>query len=246
MPNRSLHQAFRSLCRRPAFALAAILTIALGAGANIAVFHIVYPVLLQPLPFRQPDRLVQIWESTPALPQLQVAVPDFEDWKRSTKSFEGLAAYTLQAMNKITLLGQGEPEVLQGAMATENLLPILGVQPLLGRWFSPEDQREKRRVALLSEALWRRKFSADPGVVGKNIRLEKESFTVIGILRRGEAIPEWADLWIPFSLLEPELQNTRKYHPLEIIGRLRSGVSTDRAQAEIQTISHGLSQAYPA
>ncbi|HVT94263.1 MAG TPA: ABC transporter permease [Bryobacteraceae bacterium] len=246
MPLSDLHRAFRALRRRPAFAAAAILTIALGVGANTAVFRIIYPVLLQPLPFSQPDRLVQLWESTPALPQLQITIPDFEDWRKSAKSFEGLAAYTLQAMNKITLVGQGEPEVLQGVMATQNLLPLLGVRPLLGRWFSAGEEREKTNVALLSEAVWRRKFASDPAVAGKSIRLEKQPFTVIGVLRSGQSIPEWADVWVPFSLVDPGLQSSRKYHPLEVIGRLRPGVALEQAQTEIQTISRGLAQAYPA
>ena len=246
MLSTDFRHALGSLRRRPAFALAAILTVALGVGANTAVFHIIYPVLLQPLPFRQPDRLVQLWESTPALPQLQVTVPDFEDWKKTASSFEGLGAYTLQAMNKITLLGEGEPEIVQGTMASRNLLPLLGVRPQLGRWFSSDDEREGRRVVLLSEALWRRKFAADPHIAGRSIRLEKEAFTVIGVMRQAQAIPEWADIWIPYTMIEPGLRTSRKYHPLEVIGRLRPGVSVEQAQAELQTISRGLARSFPA
>jgi hypothetical protein len=215
-----IRQAIRSLSRRPAFALAAILTVALGVGANTAVYQVIYAVLLRPLPFRDPQRLVQLWESTPVLPQLQATVPDFEDWRSQTHSFAQMAAYTFQEMNRITLVGQGQPEVVQATSATANLFATMGIQPLLGRGLSADDERGKRPVALIAEDLWRRKFAADPAVVGRTMRLETESFTIIGVVPSRQAFPEWADVWIPFSWIESELFNTRKYHPLEVIARL--------------------------
>ncbi len=232
-----LRQAIRSLRRRPAFALAAILTFALGVGANTAVYQVIYTVLLRPLPFRQPQKLVQLWESTPVLPQLQVAVPDFEDWHKYTHSFEQMAAYTFQAMNHATLLGQGEPEAVQATNATRDLFSTMGIQPLLGRAFTAAEERERRAVALIGEKLWRRKFGADPAIVGKAIRLETQSFTVIGVVPSRQAFPEWADVWIPFSWLDRELRDTRKYHPLEVIARLQPGVSEEQAQAEMRTLA---------
>jgi putative ABC transport system permease protein len=232
-----LRQALRSLRRRPAFALAAILTLALGVGANTAVYQVIYTVLLRPLPFREPQKLLQVWESTPVLPQLQVAVPDFEDWRKDTHSFAQMAAYTFQAINRITLLGQGEPEVVQATNVTRNLFSTVGIKPVLGRGFSAAEEREKRAVALIGEKLWRRKFGADPAIVGKTIRLETESFTVIGVVPSRQAFPEWADLWIPFSWVEPELLTTRKYHPLEVIARLKPGVGEEQAQAEMRMLA---------
>ena len=158
----------RSLRRRPAFALAAILTIALAVGANTALFSVIYTVLIQPLPFRDPGRLVRIWETHPALPQLQVAAPDFRDWGAQSRSFDAMAAHTLSAMNTTTLLGQGEPEIVHGAMATSNLFPTMGVQPVVGRNFSAAEEREKQQVAVISESLWRRKFAADPAIAGQS------------------------------------------------------------------------------
>ena len=219
-----LRQAIRSLRRKPAFALAAILTVALGVGANTAVYRVIYAVLLRPLPFRDPQRLVQVWESTPVLPQLQATVPDFEDWRNQSHSFAQMAAYTFQEMNRITLVGQGQPELVQATNATADLFSTMGIQPLLGRGFSADDERGKRPVALIAERLWRRKFAADPAIVGRGLRLETESFTVIGVVPSRQAFPEWADVWIPFSWIEPELLNTRKYHPLEVIARLKPGV----------------------
>jgi predicted permease len=232
-----LRQAIRSLRRKPAFALVAVLTVALGVGANTAVYRLIYAVLLRPLPFRDPQRLVQVWESTPVLPQLQATVPDFEDWRNQSHSFAQMAAYTFQEMNRITLLGQGQPELVQATNATADLFSTMGIQPLLGRGLSAGDERGKRPVALIAESLWRRKFAADPAIVGRTIRLDTESFTVIGVVPSRQAFPEWADVWIPFSWMEPELLNTRKYHPLEVIGRLKPGVGVEQAQTEMRALA---------
>jgi predicted permease len=233
----TIRQAIRALRRRPAFAIAAILTVGLGVGANTTVYGVIYAVLLRPLPFRDPQRLVQVWESTPVLPQLRAAVPDFEDWRDQTHSFSQMAAYTLQAMNRITLAGQGQPEVVQATNATCDLFSTMGIQPLLGRGFSAADERGKRPVALIAESLWRRKFGADPAIVGRAIRLETESFTVIGVVPSRQAFPEWADVWIPFSWIEPELFGTRKYHPLEVIARLKPDISAEQAQTEMRALA---------
>ena len=227
------------------FSAAAILTVALGVGANTALFGVIYSVLLRPLPFRDPGKLVQIWESHPALPQLQVTVPDFRDWRNQARSFEQIAAYTLSAMNTSTLLGQGEPAIVHATMASSDLFPAMGIQPSAGRAFNEAEERSKQQVALISENLWRRKFAADPAIVGRQIRLETQSFRVLGIVPQRQAFPEWADLWMPLSLIEPDLQNRRKFHPLEVIARLKPGVSAEQAQSEIQGIARQLAQAHP-
>jgi predicted permease len=237
--------AFRSLRRTPVFTIAIVLTIALGIGANIAAYNVVYSVLLRPLPFRDPGRLVQLWETTPALPQLQVAAPDFEDWRQQTRHFQAISAYTFQGMNRITMISPGEPEVMQATMATHDLFPTLGVHPLLGRDFTIEDEQQKQNVALISEKLWRRKFGADHAIAGKSLRLETQVFTVIGVVSTENAFPAWADVWLPFSLLESELQNRRKYHAIEVIARLKPGVSESEAQAEIQTINARSAASFP-
>ena len=240
-----MRSAVRSLRRRPAFALAAIFTVALGIGANTALFGVIYSVLIQPLPFRDPGRLVRIWETHPALPQLQVTAPDFRDWRSQARSFDSMAAHTLSAMNTATLLGQGQPEIVHGAMATPDLFPSMGIQPIVGRDFDEAEDRAKRPVAVISESLWRRKFAADSAIAGKQIRLDKQSFTVVGVVSKRQAFPEWADFWMPLSLLEPELQNRRKSHPLEVVARLKPGVTVEQAQTEIQSIARRLAQAHP-
>ena len=241
----TMRSALRSLRRKPAFALAAILTVALGIGANTALFSVIYSVLIRPLPFRDPGRLVEIWETHPALAQLQVAAPDFEDFRSQAKSFDQMAAYTLAAMNHITLLGEGEPAMVHATMASSDLFSAMGIQPLAGRAFNLTEERGKQQVALISERLWRRKFASDPAIAGRHIRLETESFRVTGVVPQRQAFPEWADLWIPLSLMEADLQHTRKYHPLEIVARLKPGVKVEQGQIEIQTIAHRLAQAHP-
>src|SRR5579863_1144066 len=240
-----MRSAVRSLRRRPAFALAAILTVALGVGANTALFSVIYAVLIQPLPFRAPGKLVRIWETHPALPQLQVTAPDFRDWRSQSRSFDAIAAHTLSAMNTATLLGQGRPESVHGVMASNDLFPTMGIQPIVGRNFSEAEDLAKRQVAVISENLWRRKFAADPGLAGRQIRLDKESFTVLGVVSQRQAFPEWADFWIPLSLLEPDLQNRRKFHPLEVVARLKPGVTVEQAQSEMEFIALRLAQAHP-
>jgi putative ABC transport system permease protein len=238
--------ALRSLKHSRGFAAAAILTIALGVGSNTSVFSVIRAVLLRPLPFRDPERLVMLWETHPEIRLLQVAAPDFQDWQRDSHSFDEMAAYTLQAMNKATLMGYGEPLQVQGTMVSSNLLTMLGIQPMVGRNILPSEDKGREHVALISESLWRRKFGADRSIVGKAIRLDGGEFTVVGIMPRRQAFPVWADLWMPISLLEPELETARQFHPLEVIARLRSGVSQDRAHAEMRSIAARLAQAYPA
>ncbi len=238
-------QAVRSIFRNPAFAIAALLTIALGVGANTAVYAVVHAVLLEPLPFRDPKALVQVWETHPELHNLQLSVPDYLDSRKSLKSLD-VAGYTFQAMDKATLSGQGDPIAVQGTNASSELFPILGIQPLLGRLYDVDDEASKKAVVLISEQLWRRKFSADPKVIGRSLRLGTTSFTVVGVLREKNAFPAWADVWMPFSLLDPELYSTRKYHPLEVIGRLKPGFSLRQAEMEVEKTARNLSAAYPA
>jgi predicted permease len=238
-----LRQAVRSVLRKPLFAVTALLTIALGIGANTAVYAIIHAVLLEPLPFRQPKELVQVWETHPELHNLQVSVPDYLDWKTSVKSLD-LAAYTFQSMDKATLLGQGTPTAVQGTNASSDLFAVLGTKPILGHIYA--GQEEKEPVVLISEQLWRRKFSADSHVIGHALRLGPKSFTIVGVLPRSSAFPVWADVWIPLSLIEPELYSTRKYHPLEVIGRLRSEIPLRQAEIEMEETARQLGLANPA
>jgi putative ABC transport system permease protein len=235
----------RSLSRKPAFAVAAITTVAVGIGANTALFGVIYSVLIRPLPFRDPGRLVQIWETHPALPQLQATAPDYRDWRAQARSFEDVAAYTLSAMNNVTLLGEGEAAAVHGTMASSNLFPLMGIVPLEGRAFTAEEEHAKQGVVLISENLWQRKFGGDRGVFGRQIRLGPQSWRVIGLVPQRQAFPEWADFWMPLSWMEEDLQSRRKFHPLEVMARLKPGVSVEAAQVEMTGIARQLSQAFP-
>jgi predicted permease len=243
---QDLLYAGRLLRRNPVSTIVIVLTIALGIGANTAAYNVVYNVLLRPLPFRDPTRLMQVWETYPDLPQLPVSVPDYYDFQRQAHGFEQISASTFQATNRFTMNGPGDPEAVQATMVTPDFFSTFGIQPLLGRGFTSEDENNKRTVALVSEDLWRRKFGSDPNALGKSIRLETLSVTLIGVVPRAQAFPAWADIWMPFSLLEPELQNRRKYHPLEVVGRLKAGVSESQALAEIQSIAKRSAEELPA
>ncbi|HEX4810618.1 MAG TPA: ABC transporter permease [Bryobacteraceae bacterium] len=240
-----IRQTIRCILQKPAFAVTAILTIALGIGANTAVYAVIHAVLIAPLPFRNPHALVQVWETHPDLHNLQVAVPDYLDWKRYVKSVD-IEAYTFPAMNKGTLTGQGDPAAVQCTNASADLFPLLGIKPLLGHLYGANEERAKQNVAVISEQLWRQKFSADPGVIGRALRIDTTAFTIVGVLRQTNAFPTWADIWIPFSRIEPDLASTRKYHPLEVVGRLRPGATLRQAEIEIENTARQLSASYPA
>lgn len=236
----------RRLFAAPAFALTAILTIALGIGVNTAVFSVIHRVLLNPLPFREPQRLVHVAETHPDFPSFQVAAPDFFDWQRLNQSFDGLAAHTFQAINKWVILGDGEPEPVQVVQASAGLFPLLGISPLLGRTFTAEEEAKKAPVVVIAESLWRRRYQADPGIVGRKIRLMDWPVTVVGVMSRQQAHPAWGEVWMPLTFLDPALTESRRFHALEVVGRLKSGVTVERAQAEMGTLAASLGRAHPA
>ena len=242
---QDLSYTARLLRRSPISTVVIVLTIALGIGANIAAYNVVYHVLLQPLPFRDPARLMQVWQTHPAFPQTPASMPDYRDWQSQARGFEQLSAYTFQAMNQFTMKQPGDPEVVQGTMVTFNLFSTLGIQPLLGRSLTAEDEQENQKVVLISEHLWRRKFASDHKAIGQSVRFETGTFTVIGVIPQEQLFPPWADVWMPISLLEAELENRRKYHPLEVVGRLKAGISESQALTEIQTIARQAAQAFP-
>ena len=237
--------AARSLRRTPTFALTAIVTIALGIGVNTAVFSLIHEVLLDPLPYRDPERLVHIASMHPAFPSFQAAAPDLADWQKDAQSFDQIAGHTFQAVNKWTILGDGDPEPVQVVQASHQLFGMLGVEPILGRRFTAEDERSKAPVVMLSESLWRRKYHADAKIVGRQIRLMHWPVTVIGVLSRRQAYPEWGEIWMPLCFLEESLVNSRRFRALEVVARLKSGVTIEQAQAEMAGLTRRQALAYP-
>ena len=240
--------AIRGLWRRPAFALAAVVTLALGIGANAAIFSVVNAVLLQPLPYPDAERLMMVWTYNPrqGFDKDVGTYPNFEDWRRESRSFERLAAYTTTSY---TLTGSGDPLHIRGAVVTPGFFEALGVSPLRGRAIGSNDAAAGgHRVAVLSHGLWMRRFGGDPGVVGRTVPLSGVSHDVIGIMPEEFAHPEEAELWTPLAPTErfAELMASRGSFWLTVIGRLRSDVARAAAQAEMDAIAARLERGYPA
>jgi putative ABC transport system permease protein len=232
--------ALRVLRQNPGFAAAAVLTLALGIGASTAVFSVVNAVLLRPLPFRDPDRIVMIWETQATRGEDRVVVSDgnFRDWQEQSRSFERMAAFVGDA---VRMTVGGEPVLIQGASVSGGFFTVLGVQPMLGRAFLPGEERTgASRVALLSYGFWQR-LGGDRNLVGRTVRFDREVLTVVGIMPRGFAFPNDSELWFPF---EPD-RSQRANHNLRVIGKLRAGVAVEQAQSEMQAIAARLRQAHP-
>jgi putative ABC transport system permease protein len=242
-----LRYGARMLMKKPGFTLIAVMTLALGIGANTAIFSIVNAVLLKSLPFAEPDRLIRLFESNPqrGWPEFSASAPNFKDWQRQQSVFEQLAALELWAFN----LTEGEPERVAGTRVTANLFPLLGVTPALGRSFlREEEQAGRHRVVMLSHGLWQRRFGGNPDLLGKTIQLSGEGHTVVGIMPPNFQLTGNANVWVPLVLdpaTEPWRAN-RANHNLLVIGRLKPGVSFAQAQAHMDGIARQLEQQYPA
>jgi putative ABC transport system permease protein len=239
--------ALRMLAKNPAFTVIAVVALALGIGANSAIFSVVDAVLLRPLPFKHPEQLVMIWENATHLgfPRNTPSPANFLDWQKQARSFTGMAATAELSFN---LTGVGEPERLDGRRVSANLFDLLGVSPLLGRAFVPDDDRPGTHVALLSYSLWQRRFGSDPGVIGRAITLNGESYTVIGVTPQSVQLPGFENrndqLWVPMAF-PPDEATQRGNHFLDVIARLKTGVTVKQAQAEMETIAARLAQQYP-
>jgi putative ABC transport system permease protein len=242
-----LRLGLRILFRNPGFSATAILLLALGIGANTAIFSVVNAVLLRPLPYQDPSRLMQIWhvppaKSFPGLTLFSVSPANYLDWRSQNHSFEEMAAYGGARFN---VGGKEQPESMQAATVAASFFSILRVQPLLGRGFTPDDDRPGQgHVVVLGNALWRQRYGADPGVVGRNIVLDGETYQVIGVMPPAFQFPSWAQLWTPMAWTD-EKRAVRGNHNYLVIGRLRPGVDIRAAQAELSGISTRLEQLYP-
>ncbi|MHC4696218.1 MAG: ABC transporter permease [Planctomycetota bacterium] len=241
---QDLRYAFRMLLIRPGFTAVVVLTLALGIGANTAIFSVVNAVLLLPLPYSDPDQLTMIWQSNPGsgLGRSTVSPPNFIDWRNQSKSFQGMSVFRFEAFN---LSGRDEPERLIGTRASASLFSVLGAETLLGRTFRPEDdQRGADPVVVLSHALWERRFGSDQALVGRTLTLSNVPHTVVGITLPGFAFPRRSELWVPYIFTEDELTQRGSVY-LQVIGRLRPGVALRTAQAEMDAIAGRLERAYP-
>ena len=237
---RDLKYAIRALMRTPGFTATAILLMALGIGANVALFTVVWSVLLKPLRFEDSDRLIVIYEnSNDQFPMNSVAPGMYKEWAKQNRSFYGLAMLG-EAQFNLSTEGGELPEMLFGAACTANLLPTLGVQPALGRNFTAgEDGPGGNRVVLLSWSLWKRRFGGDPTIMGRTIRLNRLPYRVIGVMPQWFAFPDsTAQLWTPIYNYFPAAYMTAVgNHQFEIIGRLKPGVAEEQARADLSVIT---------
>jgi len=248
-----LRSAIRSLRAAPAFAAATIAILALGIGANTAIYSLVEPILFRRVAVHDPDRLVRIYATDEGVDLTNSSLPVYEDYRDGSASFEGLAAFADFIPLHMSVVGS-DPERVTGALASGSYFDVLGVTPAKGRFFGPADERAGNPVVVLSDRLWRRRFGADPAVVGKTLRLNRRTFAVAGVAPAGfygaslEALP---DLWMPVSLAadaDPEWGGSvrdRGFSFLDMVGRLKPGVSVRQAQAELDALATRRAAAQP-
>jgi putative ABC transport system permease protein len=236
--------ALRWLRKTPAFTVVAVLTLAIGIGANTTIFSVIQAVLLRPLPFRDPGRLCLVMERLPNIGALGPSWENLQDWRAQNHSFEGIAAARNAPM---TFTGAGEPERLQAQMASAGLFPLLGVQPVRGRAFAEtEDKAGAAPVVLLSHGFWQRRFGANEAVLGQAITLDNQRYTVIGVLPPAFRLMQAADVVVPIGPWTAKLPDDRSWHPgIIAVARLRQGVSVESARSEMAGIARRLEQAYP-
>src|SRR5260370_18535370 len=235
----------RRLRKNPALALSAILATALGIGATTAMFGAADGILLHPLPFRQSDRLVNVWESAPTrnLPRLVAAPGNYYDWRTQNQSFSDIGAYQQATFNLASR--DSEPERYLGAICDPGFFEALQVAPMLGRVITgEEDQPGRDGVVVLGFNAWQQRFGADTGIVGRQVEINGRSRTVIGVMPRGFEYPAQAVMWAPLAL-DAATRARRDFHRLRVIARLKDGVSLENARAEFQTIAAGLARQYP-
>ena len=254
-----LRFAFRQLIKSPGFTAIAVLALALGIGANTAMFSVVNAILLRPLPFPQSDRLTMIWQTNPEVakmgfPLAPTSVPDFKDWRAQAKSFAAVSVIEGWSSN---LTGIDEAARLDGARVSANLFSLLRVQPILGRAFAEgEDQLGHNRVIILSYEMWQRRFGGDRAIIGRKLTLDQEPFTVVGVMPRGFNFPSETGMpaymalgprceaWVPFAPSETREKN-RGAHNLAVVGRLKPDVGLTTAQAEMTTLAGRFAQQFP-
>ena len=241
---KDIRFGIRNLLKNPTFAITALLTLAIGIGANTTIFSFVNGILLRPLPYADSDRLVVINETAlkRGIPSMSISFPNFLDWRAQNHVFEDIAAYGLSSTFYLT--GAGEPERVRGKAVSQGTFEILRVAPILGRTFIPEEDRPKDDgVVILGHDLWQRRFAGNSQIVGQNVILNSRSRTVVGVMPPGFKFPEDAELWVPLGL--DTTMFTRTDHGLSCIARLKEGVGLNQAQAEMEVIARRIEEQNP-
>ena len=243
---KDIRYGIRGLLKRPGFTVIALITLALGIGANTAIFSVVNAVLLRPLPFQKPEELVIVWEDATLVgfPHNTPAPANYVDWKTQNQSFVDMAASHEDSFN---LTGDGEPERVSAYTVTANFFPLLGVQPLLGRGFLEEEDRPgAHKVVMLSYSLWQSRYGGDRNVLNRDILLNGEKHSVIGVMPASfQFFEKDVRLWVPIAF-EPEDLTNRGGHYLKVVARLKLGVSLSQAQADMNAIMHRIAVDHPA
>jgi putative ABC transport system permease protein len=246
---RDLRHAIRTLITNPGFTVVAVLTLALGIGANTAIFSVVSGVLLRPLPYPEPERLVTLWERNPlkGIEQENVSPPDLADWRQRQSSFERLAFWT--GPTEFNLVNTDGVEKVRAAYASSDLFPVLRVEPLLGRVLQhEEDQREGNRAALISYAFWQRRFGGDPDAMGRTLTMDtfgRRDYTIVGVFPPGFSFPDQTEIWLPAGW--NGLPSDRRGGPwLSVLARLKDGVEISQARAEMDAIQGQIAEQYPS
>ncbi len=242
---QNLRYGLRALKNNPGFAAIVVATLAIGIGANTAIFSVVQNVLLRPLRYPQPDRLVEIWNTyPPQVPRAGLSAGDYADWRQQATSFSEMGAYS-EISSGFNLTGDAEPQRIQAAYATASLFPMLGLRPVTGRSFSAEEDRAgSAPAAMLGHSLWQSRFGADPGIVGRTIDLDDHRYLVIGVLPPELEIARWADLWLSLGTYPDDL-TSHVHHGFVAIARLKPGITLAQARDEVARLNQRETAAYP-
>ena len=242
----NLRLALRQVIKNPAFAAVAIMTLALGIGANTAIFSIVNSVLLKPLPYPEADRIMVVNESGSGQ-EFSVALPNYEDWKRDNTVFQFLAITRRESRNLSDVPGQ-EAQRIQCAHVSEDFFKVIGIAPKLGRTFTEEESKKGGPLTVvISDRIWQRVFARDPNALGRTIKLHDQGYTVIGVMPPEMSSPQDTEVWFPFARRIPPFWNDRTIHPMLFVwGRLKAGVTVDQARTEMKGIAARLEKEYPA
>jgi putative ABC transport system permease protein len=250
---KDVRYALRTLTRSPGFTAVAVLSLALGIGANTAIFSVVNGVLLRPLPYREPGRIMMLHERLPKFTPLSIpfSPPDYAEVERRARSFSAIAAFQ---NGEYELSGIDRPARITGARASARLDAVLGVEPALGRWFTREEEAQRRRVAVLTYGLWRARFGGDPAVIGRTLALDRAPYTIVGVMPPGFEFPnrgafgnaQPADLYIPMSFTRDELEAFGMMYNNSVVARLKPGVTPAQARAEVAALVGRFFEQYPA
>jgi putative ABC transport system permease protein len=243
---QDIRYGLRALAKNPGFTAVATLTLALGIGANTAIFSVVESLLLRSLPYPQPEQLVEIWNTyPPQVPKAGLSPGDYADWRRQNASFSEMGTY-YDIPQGFNLSGDGEPQRVQVSSADSGLFPMLGIRPAVGRGFFPEEDRHgSAPVVILGHRLWQSRYGGDPGVIGRSISLDNQHYTVVGVLPPGIPLVRSADLWMPLGQSNDDLSE-HVHHGYFAIARRKSGVSLAQARDEVGRLHQQESIAYPA